>query len=1247
MTSVLVALEEGQSLWIIGSARIQVLSGRVETLGTTIRSSSSCSYSSIIPILSSTSSSFSSFVIPTSSSSGTTLSTPSLSTTMNSITSSSTIVSLPNLPTTATTAVIPSLSSYVTSTYDIVSSPYDGALQITSTNVQDLRLLASNGYAYEGTVLYQRLEEEYNNYSSSSSSNEPLSSTLLRRTVLRISCISQLNHILNEYDTTSNESGIVNSNNSHSLPTWATSIRGALLLTYNDIFRTILPNSTPSIGSMTVTKLVSSSSSSSPTDSNNRTNVVGIVIKNNMVSNIPVPLNSNGKEINATFSSSSSSSSQRRKLTIRSIHPLPSWIDIVNQICMSIVPSSNTINVPNMNNSKLIDHKTQILHGNTFLPVIMVVGPKGSGKSTFVRYLVNRLLSLQDQQMDERIEHEQQSSLSSTHISSSLMDDICREYRKGVTFLDLDPGQPEHTPPGLISLSHLHHPLLIPPYLHSHHSIPLIDTRSTDISFLPEAESCTPTISVTPTLTNEQRLSYRNPELSSVPAPSHLLTDPNGVVIASRYIGSNSVNDDPMGFVLAAADLVNVYRTSNNNSKASSNSSSTLSSESQSSPASLCSRSPLVINGHGWMTGFGYETLQSLLSFIAPTHLIVLENTNTQSSSFHRRNISSYTQPLPISSNSMNNSSTGHDYDNNGMMMVEMSSNNTTNLPSTINNVEILTAPTVAWQPSPLFGTLKRLPSVTYPLPAWYNDPMILPNVNHSSISLMNNSSLLTNYNNSSNTANNNNTNGPPRAVRSPAELRGARLLTYLLSNLRYPNIDSLYSTLPSSAMESSTESSSTIIDNDAGEDNEDMDTGINSSNGNNNNTINGTRKDKIVPEGSIVSITDPSVPNKRIHSDYFNDKLPPSTSLPDDSGFPGPLQNNNADSTNDMEEGANDDDEEEDDRSLSSVSIPSMNDENDGLNDDSGSDYEDDDDDTDSELASLATLDLGTLSTKGAAQLYYKLIRHLAYRTFWSVLADTRIARTCVKGILSPAWYAMKSLCLKVPAVDMYITKSSNEFIPYPLHLEKNVHPQIKEFKDNITSTIDQPLQSIPGILYIPLSIDQHNKCKSIEGKIVGLSSTVLYHKLLQPTNTLPSLTELATKSTPTIRLSLEEQFVNSYRTNTVVSNTMNNHRNDGILYYSTRLPCLGIGYVRHYDSLRGILHILSPLPIEYTPFIDTLVPWNGAHDIPVNLLYRDAAEGDPFCYHPADIVSTFLAKAKKSGQVRKNLKRKRLQPK
>lgn len=65
---------------------------------------------------------------------------------------------------------------------------------------------------------------------------------------------------------------------------------------------------------------------------------------------------------------------------------------------------------------------------------VLVVGPKSSGKSTFARILTNSLLSTR--------------------------------AHKSCFYLDLDPGQPEFSPPGLVSLVEVKIPVLGPTYTH-------------------------------------------------------------------------------------------------------------------------------------------------------------------------------------------------------------------------------------------------------------------------------------------------------------------------------------------------------------------------------------------------------------------------------------------------------------------------------------------------------------------------------------------------------------------------------------------------------------------------------------------------------------------------------------------------------------------------------------------------------------------------------------------------------------
>jgi polynucleotide 5'-hydroxyl-kinase GRC3/NOL9 len=71
--------------------------------------------------------------------------------------------------------------------------------------------------------------------------------------------------------------------------------------------------------------------------------------------------------------------------------------------------------------------------------VVLVCGPKGSGKSSFAKYLLNMFLT---------------------------MPRSSNELSQDVAFLDLDPGQPEYSPPGDISLMSLEEPNLGPAYTH-------------------------------------------------------------------------------------------------------------------------------------------------------------------------------------------------------------------------------------------------------------------------------------------------------------------------------------------------------------------------------------------------------------------------------------------------------------------------------------------------------------------------------------------------------------------------------------------------------------------------------------------------------------------------------------------------------------------------------------------------------------------------------------------------------------
>ncbi len=92
------------------------------------------------------------------------------------------------------------------------------------------------------------------------------------------------------------------------------------------------------------------------------------------------------------------------------------------------------------------------LYDDMPLPVIMVCGPKSSGKSTFSRLTLNNMLN--------------KAALRRKQSKATTKDD-------GVALLDLDLGQPEFSPPGELSLVHLRTPIFGPPFSH-----PIVEEQS-------------------------------------------------------------------------------------------------------------------------------------------------------------------------------------------------------------------------------------------------------------------------------------------------------------------------------------------------------------------------------------------------------------------------------------------------------------------------------------------------------------------------------------------------------------------------------------------------------------------------------------------------------------------------------------------------------------------------------------------------------------------------------------------------
>jgi polynucleotide 5'-hydroxyl-kinase GRC3/NOL9 len=139
--------------------------------------------------------------------------------------------------------------------------------------------------------------------------------------------------------------------------------------------------------------------------------------------------------------------------------------------------------------------------------------------------------------------------------------------------LRTDCGQPESTPPGLVSLSFLSSPIVGPPHLHQH-----------------------------------------------TPA-------------ASYFIGDTSPSTDPARYLCSITNLYEWYCAHGgiiNNSNTTRNKSSAAQGKSKKAPSSnkKLSPPPLVVNTHGWVKGFGFDLLVDTLRTLSPTHYVHILSSN-------------------------------------------------------------------------------------------------------------------------------------------------------------------------------------------------------------------------------------------------------------------------------------------------------------------------------------------------------------------------------------------------------------------------------------------------------------------------------------------------------------------------------------------------------------------------------------------------------------------------------------------
>ncbi len=199
------------------------------------------------------------------------------------------------------------------------------------------------------------------------------------------------------------------------------------------------------------------------------------------------------------------------------------WNDTTENILQNI--SINTNNIMTSKNHN--DNDNYQKESNR----ILVCGAKNVGKSTFAKYLCNRMLSNSFEQ---------------------------------IAFLDCDVGQPEFSPPGLLSLSILSNPLLCPPYVH---------------------------------MICNSRFDTEESDQGYAAADEHY---------SAMYYSSTTSKMNPNLYIDALKVLIDEYE--NLCKKTSSN-------------------IPLIVNTDGWVKGMGFEILSSVIDVVNPAHIVQIVGT--------------------------------------------------------------------------------------------------------------------------------------------------------------------------------------------------------------------------------------------------------------------------------------------------------------------------------------------------------------------------------------------------------------------------------------------------------------------------------------------------------------------------------------------------------------------------------------------------------------------------------------------
>jgi len=211
---------------------------------------------------------------------------------------------------------------------------------------------------------------------------------------------------------------------------------------------------------------------------------------------------------------------------------------------------------------------------------ILICGAKGVGKSTLLRYATNRILSAP-------------SSCDTCTAGSNNGSSSLRQYPR-VAILDLDCGQPELSPPGMLALTVISRPLLSDPPVHmicggscDHHGT----QRKDDVT----AESAVP-----------------NDEFEGRGGGDSMQHE------AACFFGDITSKADPDTYIQMARQLMRRYYELQELEK-----------QQYGNNGSL----PLLVNTDGWVKGLGYEILSAIIGVVNPGHILQIMG-NTKAKSF-------------------------------------------------------------------------------------------------------------------------------------------------------------------------------------------------------------------------------------------------------------------------------------------------------------------------------------------------------------------------------------------------------------------------------------------------------------------------------------------------------------------------------------------------------------------------------------------------------------------------------------